>query len=131
MEKKSEPKRRSGQEIEKELQGLKTLKFGKNVKKVSIPGFGKTHNWKKRSILYKLPYWKTNLLRNNLDVMHIEKNIQDSVVGTMMNFPDKTKDSVNARRDLKDMKIRKSFGLERRMRSGFMIRHLINCQQMT
>ena len=29
--------------------------------------------WKKRSIFWDLPYWKTNLIRHNLDVMHIEK----------------------------------------------------------
>jgi hypothetical protein len=29
--------------------------------------------WKKKSILFRLPYWKDNLLRYNLDVMHIEK----------------------------------------------------------
>ncbi|XP_039115814.1 uncharacterized protein LOC120251341 [Dioscorea cayenensis subsp. rotundata] len=30
--------------------------------------------WKKRSIFFDLPYWQHNLLRHNLDVMHIEKN---------------------------------------------------------
>ncbi|KAK8986192.1 hypothetical protein V6N11_082467 [Hibiscus sabdariffa] len=29
--------------------------------------------WKKRSIFFRLPYWKHNILRHNLDVMHIEK----------------------------------------------------------
>ena len=29
--------------------------------------------WKKKSIFFRLPYWKDNLLRHNLDVMHIEK----------------------------------------------------------
>jgi hypothetical protein len=33
--------------------------------------------WKKKSIFFRLPYWKDNLLRHNLDVMHIEKNILD------------------------------------------------------
>ncbi|KAG8490950.1 hypothetical protein CXB51_014091 [Gossypium anomalum] len=31
--------------------------------------------WKKRSIFFELPYWEHNILRHNLDVMHIEKNI--------------------------------------------------------
>ncbi|KAG8493340.1 hypothetical protein CXB51_010684 [Gossypium anomalum] len=30
--------------------------------------------WKKRSIFFELPYWEHNILRHNLDVMHIEKN---------------------------------------------------------
>ena len=38
-----------------------------------IDGYGEWHNWTKRSIFWDLPYWKDNLLRHNLDVMHIEK----------------------------------------------------------
>jgi hypothetical protein len=33
--------------------------------------------WKKKIIFFRLPYWKDNLLRHNLDVMHIEKNVMD------------------------------------------------------
>jgi len=29
--------------------------------------------WKKKSIFFRLSYWKDNLLQHNLDVMHIEK----------------------------------------------------------
>ncbi|XP_075076754.1 uncharacterized protein LOC142163375 [Nicotiana tabacum] len=32
-----------------------------------------TKQWNKRSIFFELPYWKSNLLRHNLDFMHIEK----------------------------------------------------------
>jgi hypothetical protein len=35
--------------------------------------------WKKKSIFFRLPYWKDNLLRHNLDVMHIEKNVMDNI----------------------------------------------------
>jgi len=31
--------------------------------------------WKKKSIFFRLPYWKDNLLRHNFDVMHIEKKM--------------------------------------------------------
>ena len=31
--------------------------------------------WKKRSIFFTLPYWADHVLRHNLDVMHIEKNV--------------------------------------------------------
>ncbi|CAL9004320.1 unnamed protein product, partial [Prunus brigantina] len=34
----------------------------------------------------QLPYWKTHLLRHNLDVMHIEKNVFENVIGTVMNI---------------------------------------------
>ena len=45
-------------------------------------------------------------LRHNLDVMHIEKNICQSLVGTLLNINGKTKDSVNSRRDLQALGIR-------------------------
>ncbi|XP_068467230.1 uncharacterized protein [Phaseolus vulgaris] len=75
--------------------------FGKNAKK-TIDG-----PWKKRSIFFELPYWATNKLRHNLDVMHIEKNICDSILGTLLDIQGKTKDHVNARYDLQNMGIRK------------------------
>ena len=31
--------------------------------------------WKKRSIFFTLPYWEDYVLRHNLDMMHIEKNV--------------------------------------------------------
>ena len=46
-------------------------------------------------------------MRHNLDVMHIEKNICDSVMGTVLDIDKKSKDSLNARLDLKMMGIRK------------------------
>ena len=62
----------------------------------------------KRSIFFELPYWKNNLLRHNLDVMHIEKNIVDSILETLFDISGKTKDHAKERYDLKDMKIRKN-----------------------
>ncbi|KAH0776339.1 hypothetical protein KY290_007750 [Solanum tuberosum] len=49
-----------------------------------------------------------NLLRHNLDVMHIEKNIVDSILGTLLDISGKTKNHAKARYDLKDMGIRKN-----------------------
>ncbi|CAK8543900.1 unnamed protein product [Lathyrus sativus] len=85
---------------------LETLKdfqneFGKTKKKK------KDGPWKKKSIFFELPYWAENTLRHNLDVMHIEKNIFDNIIGTLLDIPRKTKDHVNARYDLKYMGIRK------------------------
>ncbi|XP_074363625.1 uncharacterized protein LOC141718447 [Apium graveolens] len=56
--------------------------------------------WNKKSIFFDLPYWKDNLTWHNLDVMHIEKNICDSVLGTLLNIGGKTKDHLAARLDL-------------------------------
>ncbi|XP_057448678.1 uncharacterized protein LOC130740182 [Lotus japonicus] len=62
--------------------------------------------WKKKSILFSLPYWKYNELRHNLDVMHIEKNVCDNIIGTLLNQEGKSKDNYKARADLVDMGIR-------------------------
>lgn len=58
--------------------------------------------WNKRSIFWDLPYWKTNLIRHNLDVMHIEKNFFDNIFHTVMNVKGKTKDNAKSREDLKE-----------------------------
>ncbi|XP_049368611.1 uncharacterized protein LOC125833494 [Solanum verrucosum] len=63
-------------------------------------GYGVAHNWANQSIFWELPYWKDNLLRHNLDVMHIEKNYFDNLFNTVMDVTGKTKDNVKARLDL-------------------------------
>ncbi|KAL0462349.1 UNVERIFIED_CONTAM: hypothetical protein Slati_0122500 [Sesamum latifolium] len=50
-----------------------------------------------------LPYWNTHLIRHNLDVMHIEKNVFDNIFNTVMDINGKTKDNLNARKDLKNI----------------------------
>ncbi|CAL5394420.1 unnamed protein product [Camellia sinensis] len=76
-------------------------------------------NWTKKSIFFELPYWKTIKLRHNLDVMHIEKNICDSLLGTLLSIDGKNKDTEKARMDLEDMKIRKELHLKRRADGSF------------
>lgn len=43
---------------------------------------------------------------HNLDVLHIEKNLCDNVLFTLLGTKGKTKDNLKARKDLKDMNIR-------------------------
>ncbi|XP_024163761.2 uncharacterized protein LOC112170658 [Rosa chinensis] len=62
--------------------------------------------WKKKSIFFELEYWKFLPVRHCLDVMHIEKNVCDSLLGTLLNIPGKTKDGIKARLDLVEMGIR-------------------------
>ncbi|XP_040948543.1 uncharacterized protein [Gossypium hirsutum] len=62
--------------------------------------------WKKRSIFFELPYWEHYLLRHNLDVMHIEKNVGENIVGTILNVNGKSKDNLQSRLDLVQMGIR-------------------------
>ena len=54
------------------------------------------------------------LHRHNLDVMHIKKNICDSILGTLLEIKGKTKDGPNAHHDLKVMRIRKDLHLKRK-----------------
>ena len=61
--------------------------------------------------IFDLPYWATNKLRHNLDVMHIEKNICDSFLGTLLDILGKSKDHINSRYDSHKMGIRKELQL--------------------
>ena len=47
----------------------------------------------------------TLLLRHNLDVMYIEKNVYDSIIGTLLNILGKTKDSLASRLDLVEIRV--------------------------
>nr|XP_017239698.1 PREDICTED: uncharacterized protein LOC108212485 [Daucus carota subsp. sativus] len=93
--------RLSGTEVRARVMRLPVVPFGKNDKKIN--GFGESHNWVRTSIFWELPYWSTNLIRHNLDVMHVEKNVFDNVFNTVMNVKGKTKDNDKARLDLKDI----------------------------
>ena len=55
---------------------------------------------------FQLPYWKELKIRHNLDVMHIEKNICDNLLSTLLQDANKSKDDLRARRDLTALNIR-------------------------
>ena len=61
--------------------------------------------WKTRSVFWDLEYWHKLDTPHCLDQMHICKNVLESLLATLMNMPDKTKDGPKARRDLEDLKI--------------------------
>ncbi|CAL2271438.1 unnamed protein product [Prunus armeniaca] len=62
--------------------------------------------WKKKSIFFDLEYWKYLPVRHVLDVMHIEKNVCDSIIGTLLEIPGKNKDEIAARLDLLNMGVK-------------------------
>ena len=74
----------------------------------------KAYNWRKKSIFFELPYWEFNLIRHNLDVMHIEKNVSDNVLFTLLGTPGKSKDNLNSRKDLELLKIRQALHPQQR-----------------
>ncbi|XVE92524.1 hypothetical protein REPUB_Repub01dG0104600 [Reevesia pubescens] len=65
-----------------------------------------SEGWNKQTIFFSLPYWKTNLIRHNLDVMHVEKNVCDNILGTLLNIDGKSKDNLKSRLDLKKLGLR-------------------------
>lgn len=65
----------------------------------------------RRSILYDLPNWSSNLVRHNTDVMHTEKNITEHLVNTIMGG-NKSKDGPNARRYMEAMGFKKKLWLK-------------------
>ena len=63
--------------------------------------------WKTRSVFWDLEYCPNHDTPHCLDQMHITKNVLESLLGTLMNMSEKTKDRPQARKDLEDLKIRK------------------------
>ena len=68
-------------------------------------------NWSKRSIFFELPYWADQQLKHNLDVMHIEKNVCEALLGTVLGIESKSKDTDKARLDLMDLQVRSELHL--------------------
>jgi hypothetical protein len=62
--------------------------------------------FKRRSIWFRLPYWKDLMLRHNFDVMHIGKNVYENFVNTFLGTDGKSKDNLNSRLDLQALGIR-------------------------
>ncbi|WVZ05831.1 hypothetical protein V8G54_019177 [Vigna mungo] len=90
---------RNGEEVYNEVKNIDIV-FGKHRKNTSAKQV-----WKKRSIFSNLPYWSILDVRHCIDVMHVEKNVCDSVIGTLLNVKGKTKDGIKSRQDLADMGI--------------------------
>jgi len=97
VEKDVAPPRLSGEELHDVMLEYDDIVFGLQSSKQKFLGFGLTHNWVKGSIFWELPYWKTNLLRHNLDIIHIEKNVFENIFNTVMDVKGKTKDNIKAR----------------------------------
>ncbi|XP_061348046.1 uncharacterized protein LOC133293480 [Gastrolobium bilobum] len=71
-----------------------------------VEGYGVDHHWNKHSIFWDLPYWKDQLLRHNLDVMHIERNVFCNILYTVMDTKGSMKDTLNARLDIANICVR-------------------------
>jgi hypothetical protein len=102
----NQPRQLTGDDVITQLENLELGTFGKSTRKRKR-NEEVNHNWKKKSVFFELSYWRTILLRHNLDVMHIEKNICESVVGTLLDIEGKTKDTLKSRLDLERLGLKK------------------------
>ena len=66
-------------------------------------GYGKEHNWTHISFLWELPYAKALLRPHNIDLMHQERDVAESIISMCFDFTGQTKDNLNARKDLADL----------------------------
>nr|XP_011468494.1 PREDICTED: uncharacterized protein LOC101296414 [Fragaria vesca subsp. vesca] len=74
--------------------------------------------WTHMSSFFELPYWLTLKIRHNLDVMHIEKNVCDNILETILDIKDKTKDTAKAHADLQKMGIRRNLWIKLNKKTG-------------
>jgi hypothetical protein len=81
------------EELLAELEKVKDVRPGKpqssGKRKYSVLEGGKVKIWSQMVSLWKLPYWHKLKVRHNLDVMHIQKNICEILIATILNIPEK------------------------------------------
>ncbi|XP_074362564.1 uncharacterized protein LOC141702850 [Apium graveolens] len=106
VEKEIAPVPLTGEEVLERVQHLKGHVYGKTQRQPRLKKGDVRPVWKKVSIFFEIEYWKFFPVRHVLDVMHIEKNICESLLGTMLNIPKKMKDKESVRIDMAEMGIR-------------------------
>ncbi|KAG8501438.1 hypothetical protein CXB51_003791 [Gossypium anomalum] len=52
--------------------------------------------WKKKGVFFLVALLRAQHLRHNLDVMHIEKNVCENIIGTILNVDRKLKDNLQS-----------------------------------
>ena len=113
VEERGPPRKFTVEEIKEKVERVKDFIPGKNPnlrKRKRVPQDEPT--WHLKVSLHYLPYWSELKLAHNLDVMHIEKNICDNILGTLLEIEGKNKDTINSRLDLKKLNIRKNYWME-------------------
>jgi hypothetical protein len=68
--------------------------------------------WKKQSIFWELPYWKYLDVCHSIEVMHVKKNVCESLIGTLFNMNRKTRDHGHSHADMKKMGIGQELWLD-------------------
>jgi hypothetical protein len=101
------PRRLSSPEITDMLDNLVLNKNGDE-----FVGYGEEHNWTHKCALWELPCTKALILMHNINVMHQERNVGESILSTCMAFADNIKDNHMARKDLAQLYNRPSLELK-------------------
>ena len=97
------PRKRTCEEIDRLLKGRKECPTPGKKRKAPDPLL---RVWKTRSVFWDLIYWPIFDTPHSLDIMHITKNVCESLLGTLLNMPENTKDGPKARNDLVILKLR-------------------------
>jgi hypothetical protein len=95
----------------KQYTGKLVFEMVKNIEVVFGKGIVKGHKSKKTptptdtfqeaiNFFKYLPYWNDLQTCHSIDLMHITKNVFDSIIGTLLDMPRKTKDGLKSRTDL-------------------------------
>jgi hypothetical protein len=91
---KGTPKRKLRADIIKMLDELKESQNG------GFEGYGEKHSWTHKSCLWDLPYAKALILPHNIELMHQECNIAESIISMCFDVIGFSKDNVNTTKDL-------------------------------
>jgi hypothetical protein len=76
----------------------KSMKGKKSKKNEKTP---KDSPFKRQSIFFRyLLYWKEFETGHAINTMHVTKGVFESTIGLLLDIPGKTKDGLNARKDL-------------------------------
>jgi hypothetical protein len=87
-------KRKLGADITKMLDDLKESEND------GLKGYGEKHNLTHKSCLWELPYAKTLILLHNIDLMHEERNVKETIINMCFDVTSFSNDNMNARKDL-------------------------------
>jgi hypothetical protein len=77
-------------------------------------GYREEHNWTHICALCELSYAHVLILMHNIDIMHQEHNVAESIVSTCIDITGKTKDNFKTRRDIAHVSNRPSLELNKR-----------------
>jgi hypothetical protein len=109
VEKDSTPKQYTGKLVFEMVKNIKvifekgTIKGQKRKKTPTLTDIP----FKKQSIFFNyLPYWKNLQTCHSVDLMHVTKNVFDSIIGTLLDMPRKSKDGLKSHTDLVQFELR-------------------------